>query len=34
MRTALINYRTPYPNYRGETRVIYKIFPARVQANG
>ncbi len=25
---------TKYPNYRGETRVIYKILPERVQANG
>jgi len=25
---------TLYPNYRGETRVIYKIMPERVQGNG
>jgi hypothetical protein len=25
---------TLYPNYRGETRVIYKILPERVQGNG
>ena len=25
---------TPYPNYRGETRVIYRIAPERVQGNG
>jgi len=24
----------PYENYRGETRVIYKVLPDRVQANG
>ncbi len=24
----------PYQNYRGETRVIYKISPERVQGNG
>jgi hypothetical protein len=25
---------TLYPNYRGETRVIYRILPERVQGNG
>jgi PPOX class probable F420-dependent enzyme len=25
---------TLYQNYRGETRVIYKVLPERVQANG
>jgi len=24
----------PYQNYHGETRVIYKVLPDRVQANG